>query len=94
VCIVTRLAHFNVFQAGTGGFIGLPSNMPPLVYTIMLLWVPGPALAATALVLGGIATVGAFRIPRPNQVVLYTILAVSLLLAALHAILLMTTTPP
>jgi CDP-diacylglycerol--serine O-phosphatidyltransferase len=92
LCIVTRLAHFNVFQAGTGGFIGLPSNMPPLVYTIMLLWVPGPALVTTALVLGGIATVGAFRIPRPNRVVLYTILAVSVLLAALHAILLLTAT--
>jgi CDP-diacylglycerol--serine O-phosphatidyltransferase len=92
LCIVTRLAHFNVFQAGTGGFIGLPSNMPPLVYTIMLLWVPGPALVAPALVLGGIATIAAFRIPRPNPVVLYTILVVSLLLAALHAFFLLTTT--
>jgi len=90
LCIVTRLAHFNVFQAGTGGFIGLPSTMPPLVYTIMLLWVPGPALVTTALVLGGIVAVGPFRIPRPNRVVLYTILAVSVLLAALHAVLLLT----
>jgi CDP-diacylglycerol--serine O-phosphatidyltransferase len=90
LCIVTRLAHFNVFQAGTGGFIGLPSNMPPLVYAFVLLWVPGTTVAATALVLGGIAAVGPFRIPRPNPPVLYTILAVSLMLAALHTLLLVT----
>jgi CDP-diacylglycerol--serine O-phosphatidyltransferase len=84
VCIVTRLAHFNVFQAGTGGFIGLPSNLAALACAIMLFWVPGPALAATVLVVSGAATVSGFRIRRPTPVVLYSLLALGLLVAAGH----------
>jgi len=84
VCIVTRLAHFNVFQADTGGFIGLPSNMPALVCAVMLVWVPGPLLAAAVLVAGGAATVGGFWIPRPNRLVLYTLLAICLVVAGVH----------
>jgi CDP-diacylglycerol---serine O-phosphatidyltransferase len=84
LCIVTRLAHFNVFQANTGGFIGLPSNMPPLILAGLLLWVPGPALSTLVLVLGGAATVGGFHIPRPNRIVLYSILAIALALAGAH----------
>ena len=90
LCIVTRLAHFNVFQAHTGGFIGLPSNMPPLILAGLLLWVPGPALSALVLVLGGAATVGGFHIPRPNRIVLYSILAIALALAGAHIWLLIT----
>ena len=71
ICIVTRLAHFNVFQAETGGFIGLPSNMPPLVCAGLLLWVPSPMAGAIVLVLGGAAAVAGFHIPRPNRLTLY-----------------------
>ena len=84
LCIATRLAHFNVFQAGTGGFVGLPSTMPPLLCAILLLWVPGPALTATVLVFGGAAAVGGFRIPRPGPVVLYTLLGISVTAAGAH----------
>jgi CDP-diacylglycerol--serine O-phosphatidyltransferase len=84
LCIVTRLAHFNIFQADTGGFIGLPSNMPPLVCAILLLWVPHPMVSALVLLLGGAAAVAGFRIPRPNAVTLYSILAISLALAGGH----------
>jgi CDP-diacylglycerol--serine O-phosphatidyltransferase len=84
LCIVTRLAHFNVFQAETGGFIGLPSNMPALVCAVLLVWVPGPLLAGVVLVAGGAATVGGFWIPRPNRVVLYTLLAICLVVAGVH----------
>lgn len=90
ICIVTRLAHFNVFQAGTGGFIGLPSNMPALVCAVLLFWVPGPTLTATVLFLAGAATVAGFRIPRPNRVVLYTLLAISVAVAAIHIVRLLT----
>jgi CDP-diacylglycerol---serine O-phosphatidyltransferase len=90
ICIVTRLAHFNIFQAGTGGFIGLPSNMPALVCSIVLLWIPSPVLTAALLVIGGAATIGGFRIPRPNRIVLYTILAICILLAGIHVSLLLT----
>ena len=86
ICIVTRLAHFNVFQAGTAGFVGLPSNMPALVCAVLLLWVPGPTLAATVLVLAGAATVAGFRIPRPGRVVLYMLLAISAAVAAIHVL--------
>ena len=89
LCIVTRLAHFNIFQAGTGGFVGLPSNMPALICAIVLLWIPGPALTVAVLIAGGAATVGAFRIPRPNRVVLYTILGICIIVAVLHVILLL-----
>jgi CDP-diacylglycerol--serine O-phosphatidyltransferase len=84
ICIVTRLAHFNVFQADTGGFVGLPSNMPPLVCAVLLLWVPNPMVSAIVLLLGGVAAVAGFRIPRPNRVTLYSILAISLAIAGGH----------
>jgi CDP-diacylglycerol--serine O-phosphatidyltransferase len=84
ICIVTRLAHFNVFQADTGGFIGLPSNIPPLVCASLLLWVPGPMVSAIVLVLGGTAAVAGFYIPRPNRLTLYSILAISLAIASGH----------
>jgi CDP-diacylglycerol--serine O-phosphatidyltransferase len=86
LCIVTRLAHFNVFQACTGGFVGLPSNMPALVCAILLLWVPGPTLTAIVLVLAGAATVAGFRMPRPNPVVLYMLLVISVAVAATHVV--------
>jgi CDP-diacylglycerol--serine O-phosphatidyltransferase len=84
ICIVTRLAHFNVFQADTGGFVGLPSNMPPLVCAVLLLWVPDPMVSAIGLLLGGVAAVAGFRIPRPNRVTLYSILAIALATAGGH----------
>jgi phosphatidylserine synthase len=89
ICIVTRLAHFNVFQAGTGGFIGVPSNLPALACAIVLLWTPGPALTAAFLLIAGASTVGGFRIPRPKPIVLYTILAICILVAGIHVSLLL-----
>ena len=91
LCIVTRLAHFNVFQAETGGFIGLPSNMPALACSVLLVWVPGPILTGVVLVAGGAATVAGFWIPRPNKVVLYSLLAICLVVAGIHLFRLMTT---
>lgn len=84
LCILTRLAHFNVFQADTGGFIGLPSTIPPLVCASLLLWVPGQTVSAIVLILGGTAAVGGFHIPRPNRLVLYSILAIALAVASGH----------
>jgi phosphatidylserine synthase len=88
LCIVTRLAHFNVFQAGTGGFVGLPSNLAALAVAILLFWVPGPLLAATVLVAAGAATVSGFHIPRPGSIVLYTLLVIALAVAGGHIALL------
>jgi CDP-diacylglycerol--serine O-phosphatidyltransferase len=90
ICILTRLAHFNIFQANTGGFIGLPSNMPPLVCAGLLLWVPGPLVSATVLAVGGAAAVAGFHIPRPNRVTLYSILVISLAVASGHLVRLFT----
>ena len=84
LCIVTRLAHFNVFQAGTGGFIGLPSNIAALSVAIALFWVPGAALTATVLVVAGAATVSGFHIARPSPGVLYALLGIALGVGALH----------
>jgi CDP-diacylglycerol---serine O-phosphatidyltransferase len=84
LCIVTRLAHFNVFQAGTGGFIGLPSNMPALACAILLLWEPGALPATVLLAATGAATVSGLRIPRPPAYILYTLLAAALAVASLH----------
>jgi CDP-diacylglycerol--serine O-phosphatidyltransferase len=84
LCIVTRLAHFNVFQAGTGGFIGLPSNLAALTVAICLFWVPDAILATVVLAGAGAATVSGFRIRRPNALVLYTLLAIALVVAGGH----------
>jgi len=86
VCIVTRLAHFNVFQAGTGGFIGLPSNLAALAVAILLFWVPGALLSAAVLLIAGAATVSGFHIRRPNPVILYALLAIALAVAAGHIV--------
>jgi CDP-diacylglycerol---serine O-phosphatidyltransferase len=93
LCILTRLGHFNIFQAGTGGFIGLPSNIPALACAIVLLWVPGPFLAATVLTIGGAASVGGFRIPRPNRIALYTILAICVVVTVAHVVALLNNPP-
>jgi CDP-diacylglycerol--serine O-phosphatidyltransferase len=84
LCIVTRLAHFNVFQAATGGFVGLPSNMAGLACAILLFWVPAPGVAATVLIVIGLAAVSGLRIRRPNRVVLYALLAIGLIVAGGH----------
>jgi CDP-diacylglycerol--serine O-phosphatidyltransferase len=84
LCIVTRLAHFNVFQAGTGGFIGLPSNLAALAVAILLFWVPGALPSAAVLLIAGAATVSGFHIRRPNPVILYALLAIALTVAAGH----------
>lgn len=84
ICIVTRLAHFNIFQAGTGGFIGVPSNIPALLCAILLFWVPLPAVTTLLLVLSGAATVSGFHIPRPNRIVLYTLLGICVVVSAVH----------
>jgi CDP-diacylglycerol--serine O-phosphatidyltransferase len=84
LCIMTRLAHFNIFQAGTGGFIGLPSNLPALFFAVVLFWSPSPLLMSALLVIAGGATVAGFPIPRPNRVVLYTLLAICIVVAGLH----------
>jgi hypothetical protein len=63
---------FAKVQAQTGGFIGLPSNMRPLVCASLLLRVPGPMVSAIVHVLGAAAAVGGFHIPRPNRLVLYS----------------------
>ena len=84
LCIVTRLAHFNVFQAGTGGFIGLPSNLAALAVAILLFWVPGSLLAAAVLVAAGAATISGFHIRRPGPLVLYTLLVIALAVAGGH----------
>src|SRR5262245_61578110 len=89
MCIVTRLAHFNVFQANTGGFIGLPSNLAALACAI-LFWEPGTGVTAVVLVAGGIATVSGFRIRRPTPIVLYALLATVLAVAGLHLLRLLT----
>jgi phosphatidylserine synthase len=88
--VFTRLAHFNIFQANTGGFIGLPANMPPLVCASLLLWVPSPVLSTIVLAGGGAAAIGSFRIPRPNRAALYSILAISLAVASGHLLRLIT----
>lgn len=84
LCIVTRLAHFNVFQAGTGGFIGLPSNLAGLAVAILLFWVPGALLSAAVLLIAGAATVSGFHIRRPNPFILYVLLALALAVTAGH----------
>ena len=84
ICIVTRLAHFNIFQAGTGGFIGVPSNIPALLCAILLLWVPLPTVTTLLLVLSGAATVSGFHIPRPNRIVLYTLLGICVVVSSVH----------
>jgi hypothetical protein len=41
-------------------------------------------VSAIVLLLGGVAAVAGFRIPRPNRVTLYSILAISLAIAGGH----------
>jgi CDP-diacylglycerol---serine O-phosphatidyltransferase len=85
VCILTRLAHFNVFQAGTGRFIGLPSSIAGLMCAVFLLFEPPNAsIAAAVLAVSGVACVSALRIRRPGKLVLYSLLATCIAVALAH----------
>jgi CDP-diacylglycerol--serine O-phosphatidyltransferase len=84
LCIATRLAHFNVLQAGTGAFIGVPSTVAGLFFGILLLWVPSPTLAAAAMIAVGAATVSGIPIKRPGPRVVYALLAIGVLVAGMH----------
>jgi CDP-diacylglycerol--serine O-phosphatidyltransferase len=86
MCIVTRLAHFNVFQAGTGGFIGLPSTIAGLLFAVLFLWVPGPWVAAGVLIGVGAAAVSGVRIGRPSRPVVYILLTIGVLVAGMHVL--------
>jgi CDP-diacylglycerol--serine O-phosphatidyltransferase len=84
LCIVTRLAHFNVFQAGTGGFIGLPSTIAGLLFAVLFLWVPRPWVAVAVLTGIGAAAVSGVRIGRPGRPVVYILLAIGVLVGGMH----------
>jgi phosphatidylserine synthase len=84
LCIMTRLAHFNVLQAGTGGFIGLPSTIAGLLLAVLLFWVPGPWVAVAVLTGLGAAAVSGVRIRRPGPFVVYILFTIGLLVAGMH----------
>jgi phosphatidylserine synthase len=85
LCIVTRLAHFNVLQAGTGGFVGLPSTIAGFLFAVLLFWVPGPWVAAAVLTGVGAAAVSGVRIGRPDRFVVYILFTIGVLVAGMHA---------
>lgn len=66
---VTRLAYFNLSlddEEGKTGFVGVPTTLLGLFWTLLLLVAPGPWLALGCLVVGGAAMVAPFKIGRPS----------------------------
>lgn len=69
LCAVTRLAYFNLSlddDEGKTGFIGVPTTMMGLFWTLFLLVPSGPWVAAGCMAAGGAAMVSSLKIGRPS----------------------------
>lgn len=69
LCAITRLAYFNLSlddDEGKTGFVGVPTTLLGLFWTLFLLAPAGPWVAATCLALGGGAMVSSIKIGRPS----------------------------
>jgi len=66
---LTRLAYFNLSlddEEGKTGFVGVPTTLMGLFWTLLLLLPPGPWVALGGLVVGGALMVSPFKLGRPG----------------------------
>jgi CDP-diacylglycerol--serine O-phosphatidyltransferase len=65
-CALTRLGFYNISQAETGGFVGLPTPVAALFWSTMFLLNTGPVALALVSVTTAVAMIAPLRIERPS----------------------------
>ena len=83
-CALTRLGYYNLQSEGRHGFVGVPTTIMGLLYSLMLCFRLTPGVTAGLLVAGGIAMVAPIQIPRPKPAVFFTVVALAVLLVIWH----------
>lgn len=86
---VTRLAYFNLSlddDEGKTGFVGVPTTLMGLFWTLFLLLPPSPLAAASCLAGGGAAMVSSLRLGRPSLAVRASLLLLALGGCVAHAL--------
>ncbi|HJR57955.1 MAG TPA: CDP-alcohol phosphatidyltransferase family protein [Vicinamibacterales bacterium] len=83
-CAITRLAFYNVTQAESRGFVGLPAPVAALVWSSVLLLDPGATTSAGVLLGAAAAMVLPVPIPRPAGISLALFTAWPLLVIVAH----------
>ena len=86
VAAVTRLSYYNLTSGGESGFIGLPTPVPALLVSTVLLAPPSPPAAALLLVVCAVAMVAPMRLTRPTGIGLVAFAAWALGVAVWHAV--------
>jgi CDP-diacylglycerol--serine O-phosphatidyltransferase len=85
VCAITRLGHYNLAAAESDGFIGLPTTLAGLAWSLLYFLPLSQTVALAGLALLGVAMVSPVRIRRPRGIALAIVGAVMLGAIALHA---------
>jgi phosphatidylserine synthase len=83
-CALTRLGFYNVTEACTRGFIGLPTPVAALLWSSIFLFSPGPALGVSCALSTAVAMIAPLRIPRPSGVGLFLFVLWPIALIVLH----------
>lgn len=84
LCALTRLGYYNLQVGQQSGFIGVPTTLMGLMWSLLWCFRLTAPVIALMMVAGGISMVVPIRIPRPTPVVFYSLVALSVLLAGWH----------
>jgi CDP-diacylglycerol--serine O-phosphatidyltransferase len=84
LCALTRLGYYNLQTDERGGFVGVPTTLMGLMWSVLWSFALPAAASATAMVLGGAAMVAPLRIARPKPPLFFAVAALSALLAGWH----------
>jgi phosphatidylserine synthase len=91
IAVVTRLGCFDVEQAGSDGFVGLPTTVAGMFWCAHWLGFPEASSSALFLVLLAGAMLAPIRIPRMGRLGLVILLVSVIALIIAHTVVLMAT---
>jgi len=84
LCALTRLGYYNLQVGQQSGFVGVPTTLMGLMWSLLWCFRLTAPVIAVMMVAGGLSMVAPIRIPRPTPVVFYSLVALSVLLAGWH----------
>lgn len=84
ICAVTRLGFYNVFQAETKDFVGVPTTLAGFFWAVGLLFGPQSVHGLFVLVGLGAVMVLPLRIPRPGPVGMIVLILLTLATIIAH----------
>ena len=84
LCALTRLGYYNLQVGQQDGFIGVPTTLMGLMWSLLWCFPLSASVISLMMVAGGISMVAPIRLPRPNPLVFYSVVALGVLLAGWH----------